>query len=103
MSARCEEEVLQVNDEAAQGEAAYLRLRHALVTECEEAERLHEDLLEEQAEQRRKLVEQLAEVGGRAAGVKELGGLEELMDETRLSDFGVERRRLGACASKPCA
>lgn len=79
-NAACDEQLWQLDNEASQAEAAYLRLRHALVSECEEAERLHDDLIEEQVEQRRKLVEQLAESGAGTVNDADFGGLLDVVE-----------------------
>ncbi|CAE8620930.1 unnamed protein product, partial [Polarella glacialis] len=57
---RHEQEFSAVSLEAEQAEQAYLRLRSALVEQCEQEESLHEELLAEQAEHRRCLVAELA-------------------------------------------
>lgn len=58
-----EYEFLELSFEADEAEHAYLRLRSALVAECEQEERLHAELLAQQAEQRQSLVKEFALAG----------------------------------------
>lgn len=58
-----EYEILEISFEADEAEHAYLRLKSALLAECEEEERLHAELLAQQAEQRQSLVREFARAG----------------------------------------
>lgn len=59
----------QIVQETEEAEDAYQRLRSALVAECQQAQRLHDELLQEQAAQRKRLVDQLQSAGAGTAAL----------------------------------